>query len=161
MSDKKTAEEKHEFFVGPGETLRQTREKAGLTLEDVANKLFLSKQRVIAIESDDYSKLDSFIYIKGYLRGYAKLLGLDEDDIIERFNKLGLQEQDVQGSTRVVLRPQGRQKIKKRRRGIHWLDIIAVIVLILLAVLWWFSKSVDKEKPTAQRHIVQQMIVPS
>lgn len=160
MSDINVIEEKPELFMGPGAQLRQAREGQGLTLEDVANKLFLSRQRLIEIENDDYSRIDSFIYIKGYLRSYAKLAGLGEDDILNSFNKMGLQEENMRANTDVILQPRGKQKIKKRRRGIHWIDIIAVMVVILLAGLWWLSRSVDHNKPVVPKQVVQQIIVP-
>jgi cytoskeleton protein RodZ len=160
MLDNTVTEEKHEFLLGPGEKLRQTRESQGLTLEDVAHKLFLSRQRLVDIERDDYSRVNSFIYIKGYLRNYAKLIGLDVDDIINRFNKLGLQEEWPRGNTEIVVQHQGKVKMKKRRRGILWLDIIMVFAIILLAGLWWFTRSITKDEPAPPKQVIQQMVVP-
>lgn len=160
MLNNNITEDQHEILVGPGEKLRQARESEGLTLEDVSNKLFLSRQRLMDLEKDDYSKVNSFIYIKGYLRNYAKLVGLDTDDIINRFNKLGLQEEWPRGNTEVVFHGQGRVKVKKRRRGIFWLDMIIVFSIILLAGLWWFTRSITKAEPPPAKQVIQQMVVP-
>ncbi|MEA3273431.1 MAG: helix-turn-helix domain-containing protein [Patescibacteria group bacterium] len=65
-----------------GEFLLEERKKAGLTLEKTAGILRVGKDYLINVEQDYYEELPPDVYIKGFLRNYAKLLELDEDEVI-------------------------------------------------------------------------------
>jgi len=65
-----------------GELLLEEREKAGLTLEKTAGILRVGKDYLVNVEQDYYEELPPDVYIKGFLRNYAKLLELDEDEVI-------------------------------------------------------------------------------
>lgn len=60
-----------------GELLKKKREDLGLDLKDVSHTLRISSRYLRAIEEDDLSKLPGDVYLKGYVREYARLLGLD------------------------------------------------------------------------------------
>ncbi|MEJ2360276.1 MAG: DUF4115 domain-containing protein [Gammaproteobacteria bacterium] len=70
----------------PGRRLRETRESKHLSRDEVANHLRLDVQLIIALEEDQYSNLPSPAYICGYLRSYARLLKLPEDEIVQAYN---------------------------------------------------------------------------
>ena len=60
-----------------GQQLRRAREKAGLSLAAVADQQHLRVSVIQAIESGDYSKIDTELFLKGYVRAYARQVGLD------------------------------------------------------------------------------------
>lgn len=66
----------------PGYRLRAQRESNHLSLEEVGHHLRLDAQLIKALENDDYSRLPSPAYICGYLRSYARLLKLPEDEVV-------------------------------------------------------------------------------
>ena len=63
--------------AGCGMRLRQAREAAGLTREDVSARLRMPVRVVAALESGDRAALDAPVFVRGQLRSYARLLGLD------------------------------------------------------------------------------------
>ncbi len=68
--------------TGCGARLRQAREAAGLTREDVSARLKMPARVVGVLESDDWSSLDAPVFVRGQLRSYARLLQLDvESDL--------------------------------------------------------------------------------
>jgi len=69
-------------IAGCGRQLRRTREKLGLSVDDVAEELRLSGFQIQALEDDDWSQLPGTTYARGYLRSYARLLGLDADQLL-------------------------------------------------------------------------------
>ena len=71
----------------PGKRLTEVRTEQQLSLEEVSSHLHLDVQIIIALEEDDYSKLPSATYICGYLRSYARLLKLPEDELVAAYNK--------------------------------------------------------------------------
>ena len=62
----------------PGALLRQAREDKGLTIEEMSAISNLTKQVIRGIESDEYSELAGLSFVRGYLKLYAKKLGVDE-----------------------------------------------------------------------------------
>lgn len=65
----------------PGETLRVARQLAGLSQEDIANKLKLSPRQIAAIETGDWSALPERTFTRGFMRNYARLVGVDPDSL--------------------------------------------------------------------------------
>ena len=131
----------------PGIRLQTRRLKNEWSIEDVAADLNLRMEVISALEADDYSKLPERTYVRGYLRAYARLLGIHEEDVLEDLPEIhrargGLgsvlpimggaalrSAQDVPKTA--VFKPAPRNWV----RPTLW--SILVVVLILLA--WWAS----------------------
>lgn len=65
-----------------GAILRAAREKLGLRAEDIATDLRLSTHQIEALEKDDWSELPGTTYARGYLKAYARLLGIDSNELM-------------------------------------------------------------------------------
>jgi len=71
-----------------GEFFKQVRETKGLTLDDVALKTRIHPDFLIALEEGNFTKLPDQVFAKGFVRSYARSLGLDEEDAMRRFEVL-------------------------------------------------------------------------
>lgn len=60
----------------PGQFLRSVRQQKGLDAETVRDQIGLTGTLFDALENDDYHRLPSAVYVKGYLRRYAELMGV-------------------------------------------------------------------------------------
>ena len=81
-----------ESGICSGEALRETREAKNITLEYIAQHTKISKRYLQAIEDEDFENFPETVYLKGYLRQYASQIGLDPDDIVQRYPPLMGQE---------------------------------------------------------------------
>ena len=70
-----------------GQTLQFKREKKKLSLQDVADKLCIKAIYLQALENGHYYAFPSRVYGIGFLRSYAKFLGLDADALVSQFNQ--------------------------------------------------------------------------
>jgi cytoskeleton protein RodZ len=72
--------------VGPGcgAALRHAREAAGKSIEQVAAQLHMTVRSVANLEADDWSSLGAPVFVRGQLRSYARLLGVDIEPYIEQ-----------------------------------------------------------------------------
>ena len=79
-----------------GDTLRRTRLKRNLQLEEISNELKISTRILQAIENDQYDKLPGGVFAKSFVRQYARLLGLDEEEIAGRMQQAMGPGEDIQ-----------------------------------------------------------------
>jgi len=90
MSEHESEHQAHEDNTDlalPGQRLKKTREELRLSRDEVAHHLHLDVKVVNALEDDDFDKLPSPAYICGYLRSYARILKLPEDDVVNSYRK--------------------------------------------------------------------------
>lgn len=120
-----------------GARLRRAREVMHLTQQDIAQKLHLKLQIVVAMEEDDYEKIAVPTFAKGYLRLYAKVVGLSPDEIIECYNQLDLAE-----VVTTKLLPPKRIPHYKLSKILRYLIITVVLALIFLAGRWLYIENI-------------------
>lgn len=68
-----------------GGLFRQTRERQRLSLEQIASKTRIQQRHLQALEEEDFASLPAKVFVKGFVRSYARSLGLDEDKAIQLF----------------------------------------------------------------------------
>lgn len=66
----------------PYQRLRAAREARGISVDEVAHDLHLDREIILSLEAPDYTVLGAPVFVRGYLRSYAHLLGLPEDEIV-------------------------------------------------------------------------------
>ena len=70
----------------PGQTLKRARERAGVTLEDLAAQIKLNKATLEALEADDFETLRESVYVRGYYRKVAKVLPVSDQVLIAAYD---------------------------------------------------------------------------
>jgi len=70
-----------------GEDLRQAREQMGASLLDVENGTKIRIKYITAMENDAFEVLPGKVYVKGFLRSYARYLGLDGEALVSRYEE--------------------------------------------------------------------------
>ena len=75
---------------GPGRLIRQARESAKLSIEDLAAGIKLSRHTVDALERDDFATLKEPVYVRGYYRKLSKVLALSEAELIASYDAVAL-----------------------------------------------------------------------
>src|SRR6266498_3884435 len=76
----KTSEAKTGLSDGVGEFLRRERELRHISLDDVAERTKISRRYLEAIEESRYDRLPGETFVRGFIRSYAKFVGLDPDE---------------------------------------------------------------------------------
>ena len=129
--------------VNPGETLRQARESNGWSLAEVALKLNLTTTSLGNLEAGAFDKLPGHTFARGYIRAYAKLLGIDQAVLVQEFDQFT--GTDSQGSN-----VHGLGRIEEPVRVSHTILRI-VSLLLLIAVIgggfvWWRDQTSQRTK---------------
>ncbi len=71
-----------------GKYLREARELCGVDLRDAAQQTRISIRYLKALEEEDFSRLPGEIFVKGFLKNYAKFLRLDQSEVIKKYSEL-------------------------------------------------------------------------
>jgi cytoskeleton protein RodZ len=117
-----------------GDRLVAAREARGLTLADVARKLRLSTAILQMLESSRYEGLPEPIYVRGYLRAYARLLEMDEEVLVAEYDRLiATPEPALTPTTKV------RPKATARDPYIRGATALIVLTIMVLLGFWWYS----------------------
>jgi len=129
--------------VNPGETLRQARESNGWSLAEVALKLNLTVNSLSNLEAGAFDKLPGHTFARGYIRAYAKLLGMDQAVLVQQFDQST--GTDSQGSNVHSL-----GRIEEPVRVSH--TILRIVSLLLLVAVigggfvWWQDQTSLRNK---------------
>lgn len=75
-----------------GEKLRLAREAKGMELRDVADNTRIALEYLKSIEEDNYKSLPGGIFNKGFVRSFAKIVGVDEKEALADYNDLMAQQ---------------------------------------------------------------------
>ncbi len=134
-----TIEAESPQFVEPGTLLKEKREALGLTQQQVADRLRL---RLSIIQNLEENKFDTDLvatFIRGYLRSYAKAVGLKESEVLEAYAQRSgspQQEQTMQSFSK---------KTKRAKHDSHIMTITWVIMIVLIGMssLWWWQNHRD------------------
>ncbi len=70
-----------------GEEFRAAREARNLSLSDVAEQIHIRTIYLQSIEDEDWSAIAAPVYVRGFIRTYARFLGLDAERIVEHYQR--------------------------------------------------------------------------
>ncbi len=117
-----------------GEFFKQVRETKGLTVEEVALKTRIRADFVRAIEDGNYAKLPDQVFARGFVRSYARSLGLDEEDAIQRFVQSAGSYYEKQGERERLKQKQEEEDRRKRssRKAVGFAIVVALGLLVVL-----------------------------
>ncbi|HEX2060541.1 MAG TPA: helix-turn-helix domain-containing protein, partial [Thermoanaerobaculia bacterium] len=69
-----------------GEELRREREIRGISLKEIADATKISKRFLEAIERNDHTTLPAPVFTRGFVREYARYVGLNAEEMVNRYN---------------------------------------------------------------------------
>lgn len=134
-----------------GQQLRRARESLGLSLEQVADAQHLRPSVIQDIEQGQYERIDSELFLKGYVRAYAKQVHLDADALLATLDQElePLREQKAREAEANPLISIERKKRQKRRiaKVLGWVVLLGVIIAGATAL--WDSRQSSDPEPAA------------
>ncbi|WBA83577.1 RodZ domain-containing protein [Endozoicomonas sp. GU-1] len=105
MSEQDTQQEEAIQTFAPGAVLARARDSQGLSILEVAESLKITESYVKAIEESTFDILPQAAFVRGYIRNYAKLVGLNGEDLVRDFDHFmgvdGLESPRLQGSKKL------------------------------------------------------------
>ena len=126
--------------MGPGQILSDARKKMGLSQEDVAIKLNFRTTLVNEIENEVFDTSMPETFNRGYLRNYAKLVNVSQEDVMASYEQLNVaktQASELQSFSK------GTEKLAESNR-IMWISYLILAILIGSTVVWWMQNNTEE-----------------
>jgi cytoskeleton protein RodZ len=121
-----------------GEKLRREREKRSITLDQISQSTKIGTRMLQALEEDKFNQLPGGIFNKGFVRAYARHLGLDDDqtvaDYLEASGEAPLVQPELPAQP-PVRRIEASDEVPQR--PLPWGIFAAILLLVALALSIW------------------------
>jgi cytoskeleton protein RodZ len=122
-----------------GDRFRAAREARGLSLSEVSEQIRIRSVYLAAIEEDNWSAVGAAVYVRGFLRTYARFLGLDPEEVVSAFNG-EVQPTEEEAPARVPLRSE-----RSSHRGSLLVWIAASVAVVLVAYVFYNALTMRRE----------------
>lgn len=134
-----------------GSWLREAREARGESLDDVSRVSRIGRNYLAAIESDDLEKLPKDAYTRGFIRLYAKYLGLSEDEAVLRMEGKAASPPEQVATTREQSGADVLNRLSKGPEGRRWaIPLFLVLLVLVFAILLRPDSAVKRDLPKEQ-----------
>jgi len=142
----KSAEEDEDISLGS--LLRRSREERRIDLDEAASVTRIRRNNLEALENEEWSKLPSRVFVKGFLRSYAEFLGLDKEMVLDSYRKVfPFQE----------CKPEALKGIDLKSTRWYHITIILVLALAFALAIIYLKKSDISIIDKALQHIETQV----
>lgn len=121
-----------------GARLRALREDRQMPLRLVAAHLNLNMPVVEALERDEYGALPEPVFVRGYIRSYARLFDVDAGPLVETYNRASGNDPMDLGP---AMAPSPSSRIPRSRESalVATAGGMVLVCLVTLATWWWFE----------------------
>jgi transcriptional regulator with XRE-family HTH domain len=132
-----------------GDEFRAAREARGLSLEDVHERIHLRTAYLAAIEAEDWSSIGEPVYVRGFIRTYARFLGLDGERAVAQFTAVVPSE----APTARVAASQAADDTQRKGSSpmLLILGAIAVLLVAYVGYRYYQGRSIDVASVTSPR----------
>ena len=111
--------------------LKKSREERHVELDDIAEATRIRRYYLEAIENDEWEKLPSKVFIKGFLKSYAEFLGLDKEAVIHQYLRTSSVETNEPGAVK---------KIRSKSVKPYLIMIVSVLALIFIVAVIYLNE---------------------
>jgi cytoskeleton protein RodZ len=149
-----------------GDWLRRQREMREISLRDIADRTKISLRYLEAMEADRFDLLPAAVFAKGFLREYARYVGLSPDDVVNHYLSVNHPEEQEPGGkddNKVRAKPKavdpGQPPV---RRNWSYGLLLALVGLVLLVLVGVAAMLMDRrhEQPGSSRQAAPGIVVP-
>ncbi len=127
--------------VNPGEILRKGREANDWSLAQVAGQLNLSTRTLVQLEAGEFDRLPGHTFARGYVRSYAKLLGMDQARLVEAFDQYtgtNAKGSEVHSLGKIE------QPLRISQSILRLVGLVLILLLVGSVLFWWQERSAQQ-----------------
>src|SRR5947207_7398389 len=137
----------HSELATFGDELRREREIRGISLKEISDSTKISKRFLEAIERNDHKTLPAPVFTRGFVREYARYLGLNAEEMVNRYNYAAAGDDRIEKSAHLtsLTVPKSVEPPPRQPKGIpspfarvdRNIYLLILVTIALAAVIWW------------------------
>jgi cytoskeleton protein RodZ len=132
-----------------GERFREAREGRGLSISDVAEQIRIRAVYLAAIEDENWNTIGAPVYIRGFLRTYARFIGMDPEEVVAAFNRTQAGAQTAAAAPRNDGADGEDRDPRSSRSGSLLIWIAATVAVLLIAFVVYNELTLRSASATA------------
>ncbi len=125
-----------------GDRLRREREMRGITLDEITESTKISRRHLEALESEHFDQLPGGVFNKGFVRAYARFLGIDEDQAVADYSAANNEQPEPENKFPLEIHEEPKRQLNPRRSKIPLVFAVAALAGVLVGYGFW-----TKSKP--------------
>jgi cytoskeleton protein RodZ len=127
-----------------GDRLRREREMRGVTLDEITESTKVSRRHLEALEGERFEQLPGGVFNKGFVRAYARFLGIDEDQAVADYSAASNEAPEPENKFPLDIHMKPDPELNPRRSFLPLVFAVAALVGVLVGYAFWV-----KSKPHA------------
>ena len=130
-----------------GDRLRREREMRGITLDEITESTKISRRHLEALEREHFDQLPGGVFNKGFVRAYARFLGLDEDQAVADYSAASNEQPEPENKFPLEIHEEPNRELNPRRSNFPLVFAIAALVGVLVGYGFWIKSKPHNSAP--------------
>jgi cytoskeleton protein RodZ len=130
-----------------GDRLRREREMRGITLEEITESTKISRRHLEALEGEHFDQLPGGVFNKGFVRAYARFLGIDEDQAVADYSAATNEQPEAENKFPLEIHEQPNRELNPRSSNLPLVFAIAALVGVLVGYGFWIKSKPHNQAP--------------
>src|SRR5215831_8343169 len=130
-----------------GERLRREREMRGVTLDEISESTKISRRHLESLEKEDFDSLPGGIFNRGFVRAYARFLGLDEEQAVADYASVSTEQPPPPDQFPLEVHEKPDPKLNPRRSTLPL--VLALLALVAVLAIFWARTKIRPQEKTA------------
>src|SRR6478672_19226 len=130
-----------------GDRLRREREMRGITLEEITESTKISRRHLEALEGEHFDQLPGGVFNKGFVRAYARFLGIDGDQAVADYSAASNEQPEQEDKFPLEIHEEPNRRLNPRRSQLPVVFAIAALVGVLLGYAFWIKSKSHATQP--------------
>jgi cytoskeleton protein RodZ len=114
-----------------GDRLRREREMRGITLDEITESTKISRRHLEALEGEHFDQLPGGVFNKGFVRAYARFLGIDEEQAVADYSAASNEQPEPENKFPLDIHKEPNRDLNPRRSNLPLVFAIAALVGVL------------------------------
>src|SRR5437868_2550692 len=120
-----------------GDRLRREREMRGITLEEITESTKISRRHLEALEGEHFDQLPGGVFNKGFVRAYARFLGIDGDQAVADYSAASNEQPEPEDKFPLEIQKESNRDLNPRRSHLPLAFAVAALVGVLVGYAFW------------------------
>ncbi len=131
-----------------GDRLRREREMRGITLDEITESTKISRRHLEALEGEHFDQLPGGVFNKGFVRAYARFLGIDEDQAVADYSTASNEQPEPEDKFPLEIHEEPNRELNPRRSKLPLAFAVAALAGVLVGYFFFLRSKSHSPEPT-------------